>query len=93
MDAKSNGSISEQWKVDELYQSAIHEIQNRMCKDIEKRHISIETNPTSNYRIGSLERYTAHPIKRFFNHGINTDYPPSQISVSVSFPKNRTILN
>lgn len=83
-DAKVKGSKSQQWKIDALYQLTIRDIQNRMCFEIEKKHICIETNPTSNYLIGSLDGYSNHPIIKFFNLGINTSYLPSQIPVSIN---------
>lgn len=83
-DVKEKGRKSHQWKVDPLYRYAIQEIQQHMCRTMEKKHISIETNPTSNFRIASLEKYLSHPILRFFNHGIDTMHPPSNISVSIN---------
>lgn len=83
-DAKIRGAKSEQWKIDALFQLTIREIQNRMCQEIEKQHICIETNPTSNYRIGSLGTYSDHPVTKFFNFGINTTYLSSQIPVSIN---------
>lgn len=83
-DAKVKGAKSQQWKIDALYQLTIRDIQNRMCFEIEKKHICIETNPTSNYLIGSLGAYSNHPITKFFNLGINTSYLPSQIPVSIN---------
>ncbi len=83
-DAKARGAKSEQWKIDALFQLTIRDIQSRMCLEIEKKHICIETNPTSNYRIGSLGTYSNHPVTRFFNFGINTTHSPSQIPVSIN---------
>lgn len=54
----------------------IHEVQDQMMAEIGKRHIAIETNPTSNVRIGDFYRYDQHPIFRFKEHmpiSINTD--------------------
>ena len=54
----------------------IREIQERMMADLGQRHIAIETNPTSNVRIGDFYRYDQHPIFRFKEHlpiSINTD--------------------
>ncbi len=83
-DTKVRGAKSEQWKIDALYQFTIRDIQRKMCLEIEKRHICIETNPTSNYRIGSLGTYSNHPITKFFNFGINTAHLSSQIPVSIN---------
>ena len=54
----------------------IRKVQDLMMADIGKRHIAIETNPTSNVRIGDFYRYDQHPIFRFKEHmpiSINTD--------------------
>lgn len=54
----------------------IKEVQDHMMADIGKQHIAIETNPTSNVRIGDFYRYDQHPIFRFKDHlpiSINTD--------------------
>lgn len=54
----------------------IHEIQERMMAELGQRHIAVETNPTSNVRIGDFYRYDQHPIFRFKEHlpiSINTD--------------------
>ena len=54
----------------------IHEIQERMMVELGERHIVVETNPTSNVRIGDFCRYDQHPIFRFKEHlpiSINTD--------------------
>ncbi len=54
----------------------IKEVQDLMMDEIGNRHIAIETNPTSNVRIGDFYRYDQHPIFRFMDHlpiSINTD--------------------
>ena len=54
----------------------IYEIQERMMAELGQQHIAIETNPTSNVRIGEFYRYDQHPIFRFKEHmpiSINTD--------------------
>lgn len=54
-----------------------------LCK-IERLHIAIECNPSSNLRIGEMTSYIEHPIFRFNNYGLNTPYPPHEISVSIN---------
>lgn len=54
----------------------IRDVQNSMMADLGKKHIAIETNPTSNVRIGDFYRYDQHPIFRFKGYlpiSINTD--------------------
>lgn len=53
--------------------------------EVEMKHISIETNPTSNYRIGDFERYDEHPILYFFNYGLEHEgIAPHSITVSIN---------
>ena len=50
--------------------SCIKEIQQQMKNGIAKLGIGIETNPSSNYLIGSFKRYDKHPIFSFYNLGL-----------------------
>ena len=54
-----------------------------LCK-VERLHISIECNPSSNLRIGEMTSYIEHPIFRFNNYGLKTPYPKHEISVSIN---------
>ncbi len=64
------GRKSDLIKLDEDYISIISQLQAKLLDEIEQLHLSIETNPTSNYRIGDFNRYDEHPILRFFNYGL-----------------------
>lgn len=55
-----------------------------MLQEIEKKRISIECNPTSNYKIGEMSSYDEHPILKFYNSGLNTPYPKHDIAVSIN---------
>lgn len=68
----------------EDYYDLLEKIQEDLLCKIEKRHIAIECNPSSNYKIGEMERYDQHPILRFFNYGIDTPYAPHNIAVSIN---------
>jgi len=59
-------------------------IQEQLMSKIERKHIAIECNPSSNYKIGEIDRYEQHPILRFFNYGIDTPYKPHNIAVSIN---------
>lgn len=54
-----------------------------LCK-VERLHIAIECNPSSNLRIGEMTSYIEHPIFKFNNYGLNTPYKPHEISVSIN---------
>lgn len=63
---------------------SIETIQQQLLTEIEKKHLVIECNPSSNYKIGEFDRYDEHPIIKFFNYGLNTEYPRHDISVSIN---------
>lgn len=54
-----------------------------LCK-VERKHISIECNPTSNILIGEVRNYEEHPIVKFYNHGLKTPYPCHNVCVSIN---------
>ena len=61
----------------------IKQLQSKLLSEIERLHISIETNPTSNYRIGDFDRYDEHPILQFFNYDLKHE-GTAEHSVTVS---------
>ena len=62
----------------------LEKIQQHLLDKIETRHIAIECNPSSNFKIGEIERYDEHPILKFFNYGLSTPYPRHDIAVSIN---------
>lgn len=52
------------------YVEGVAAIQKVMQEEIAKRGIAIETNPSSNYLIGTFRQYEKHPIIRFYNKGL-----------------------
>lgn len=76
------------FKVDLAYIQFIECIQNELMKEVAERNISIECNPSSNYLIGTFKRYDKHPIKRFYNLGLeinpNIIQECPQLSVSIN---------
>lgn len=54
-------------KVSEGYVKAVEQVQKALQWEISRRGIGIETNPSSNYMIGTFKRYASHPIIRFYN--------------------------
>ena len=66
------------------YYDLLEKIQEDLLNKIEKKHIAIECNPSSNYKIGEIDRYEQHPILRFFNYGIDTPYSSHNIAVSIN---------
>lgn len=66
------------------YYALLEMIQDDLLNKIERKHIAIECNPTSNYKIGEMERYDQHPIVKYFNYGLNTPYKTHNIAVSIN---------
>lgn len=66
----------------------IKEIQKKMQFRIKKKGIFIETNPTSNYLIGTFEHYDEHPLMEFYNKDIEYNIDDirncAQLSVSIN---------
>lgn len=85
-DVYDEGNKSDLIKLDDDFISIIKQLQARMLSEIESLHISIETNPTSNYRIGDFSRYDEHPILQFYNYGLKQDdsLPEHSITVSIN---------
>lgn len=87
-DVKSNGNKPVVFKIEKDFRKPIVDIiakvQEEMLSDIEKKHISIECNPTSNIRIGEFSKYEEHPIFKFNNYGLSTPYKPHNICVSIN---------
>ena len=81
-------NIGETLSIPQIYReewnTLLEKIQQHLLEKIEQRHIAIECNPSSNFKIGEIERYDQHPIVRFFNYGLNTPYPRHDISVSIN---------
>lgn len=70
------------------YIAAVAEIQKGLQKKIAKIGIAIETNPSSNFMIGTFRQYEKHPIIRFYNkeliHDPEQRQECPQLSVSIN---------
>ena len=87
-DVKRRGNISEEFKVSSDYIRLMGQLQVAMRTEIAEMHIAIETNPTSNLKIGDFDRYIEHPITKFYNAELEIDYQKfkscAQISTSIN---------
>lgn len=81
---KMNGLKTYSFSVDDEYIELIGRFQAYMQKDIAKRGIAVECNPTSNVLIGTFKYYDKHPILAFNNHYLTEDCNNAQIKVSVN---------
>lgn len=87
-DVKINGAKIVEFKIDYGYIDIVKKLQYSMQKEIAEKNICIETNPSSNYLIGTINRYDEHPLTKFYNLGLTTDGNKlkecPQISVSIN---------
>lgn len=79
---------SYEFAIDKKYTNLVLEIQKQFQKLIAREGIMIECNPSSNYLISTFKDYNKHPIKSFYNIGLETDEKLltdcPQISVSIN---------
>lgn len=78
--AKINGRTFETWEMDEEMIRTIEKVQENLLRQVEIAGIAIECNPTSNFKIGEIERYDQHPITKFRTIG----WKKSKYQVSAS---------
>ena len=75
-------------KVSADYIRGVKFIQKAMQWEISEKGIAIETNPSSNYMIGTFSKYDQHPITTFYNNGLTSEREllksSSQIWVSIN---------
>lgn len=63
---------------------AIKYAQKYLLNKLESLKLCIECNPTSNFKIGDIERYDEHPIRIFHSNGLNGCFKGKRISVSIN---------
>ena len=83
-DVKLKGNKMTNFIIDEKGEllDAIIFIQTAMRKKVQNMGIAIECNPTSNFKIGEIERYDEHPICLFYDFRKDKRY--SHISSSIN---------
>lgn len=57
-------------KISSTYIKGVQCVQKAMQQYVSKCGISIETNPSSNYKISTIDEYAKHPILNFYNIGL-----------------------
>lgn len=85
---REEGDKIEEFKITIEYINLVIKLQKIMQREVSEKNISIETNPSSNYLIGTFDRYDEHPIANFFNLGLVCEPEKirecPQISVSIN---------
>lgn len=70
---RNKGAESTSKKVSDIYIKGVQKVQKAMQKYVSRCGISIETNPSSNYKISTIDKYEKHPILNFYNMGLTWD--------------------
>jgi hypothetical protein len=70
---KRAGKKIKQFTISVNYIKLVAAIQKAYQGEVQKLNIGIECNPTSNFLIGTIDKYEKHPIVEFFNLGLETD--------------------
>lgn len=85
---KLTGDQMVEVKVSRSMVEAVKKVRDVMQREICGIGIGIETNPSSNYMIGTFRRYDRHPITRWYNYGLTADQealercPQMQVSIN-----------
>ena len=81
---RKKGEERIRFKVDCKYADLIFQVQNNMIRKFVDEGIAIETNPSSNYLIGTIKKYDEHPIFRFNSRKLKQVESNMQLSVSIN---------
>lgn len=80
---KQNGLILEQYKWNKEIVSVVCEIQKKMRNLVSEKKIGIECCPTSNLKIGFIDRYDQHPLlTKFYPIDADASYPLIKCSIN-----------
>lgn len=83
-DIKKNGAQVTALKFTPDLIKAIKNVQKRMLDKVDTLKLCIECNPTSNFKIGDIDRYDEHPIRKFYTKGLACTCRGRNISSSIN---------
>lgn len=83
-EVREKGNEIVEFKVTKEYIKLVHAMQNKMISELACRGIGIETNPSSNYLIGTIKKYEEHPILRFNSRKLKKTNIGENICVSIN---------
>ncbi len=78
------GAEQTELKADQRYTNIVRQLQDQMIRKLVKTGIGIETNPSSNYLIGTIQKYEEHPILRFNSRKLRKTEKNSSLHVSIN---------
>lgn len=70
---RSEGEKQIQKNVTMTYIDGVNQVQQAMQREIGRRGLAIETNPTSNLHISTIKQYNRHPILNLYNRELEVD--------------------
>jgi adenosine deaminase len=70
---KEEGKKIIRFEIKKEYIELVDAVQKCFQKEIQAKHLAIETNPSSNVQIGTFKRYDMHPLVNFYNLGLETN--------------------
>lgn len=70
---KRNGKRIKQFVINDDYINLVEAVQRCYRNAIKQLNIGLECNPTSNYLIGTFDKYSKHPILTFYNLGLEIE--------------------
>lgn len=79
---RRNGDKITEFKIKKDYVILIRQLQDKMIQELVCKGIGIETNPSSNYLIGTIKKYEEHPILRFNSRKLK--HPETEYALNIS---------
>lgn len=81
---RKKGSEITEFKIDQNYIGLVSCLQDKMIRQLVNLGIAIETNPSSNYLIGTIKKYEEHPIIRFNSRKLKSVKSNMSLNVSIN---------
>lgn len=83
-EVKQNGLKPIGHEIDTWYIRLVRQFQSALQKEVHKKEMAIECNPTSNVLIGTFKYYDKHPVLAFNDHhlGDKPENPHIQVSIN-----------
>ncbi len=78
------GAEQTELKADQRYTDIVCQLQDQMIRKLVQSGIGIETNPSSNYLIGTIQKYEDHPILRFNSRKLRETEKNMSLHVSIN---------
>lgn len=69
-EVRNQGERVKSIRIPDVYIDGVERVQRAMQRWIAAQGICVETNPSSNYMISTMEAYEEHPISNLFNMGL-----------------------